>query len=920
MTSILRSILPVSSAKNEDHDDDYSVEYSFAMEYSGPPVSQDIPQVAPVDVRRIPTAAVAATGVMLSNLSLPVIQPIVKKSAHQNQKLLEELKSSGSKVANHHVSEAHVGKIGSSGRVYSRKSGNCSYRDGELAIEEGGNGESNVFGGAQSSSSSGTMGFSDGHDDSNHLSESSDVEELDDNQKAGVSYGDCSNPTTSNSNEDVEDCVDEVSGQGHRTSVVTFRDLPSNDSMSEQTDYDEPEMLPERRVVLDDVKKGLCHRCCKKSRFAGKEVCIVCGAKYCSKCVIKAMGSMPEGRKCITCIGYRIDESKRGSLGKCSRMLKRLLGDETIKQIMSAEISCEVNQLPPHLIFVNDKPLSIEELVMLQSCANPPKKLRPGKYWYDKVSGFWGKDGEQPSQIISAQLAVGYQIRQDASNGNTNVMINNREITKAEFWMLQAAGIHCEGNPHFWVTADGSYQHEGMKNVMGKLWEKKRVRIACAALSLPFPSDITNTGGEDIDNNANKVNSKNQEQDTKNKLLLVGCDQSGTSTIYKQARILYGVPFSEDEKQNIKTVIQRNLYRYIAIILEGREQFEEEHMIEIRRRSADEPGPSGSSDQVDKKNAYSFSPRLESFSSFLLQLVMSGELEAIFPAATREYSPMVEELWKDKAFQAIYKRRNELHLLPRVANYFLDRAVEISRIDYEPSEMDILYAEGITSSNGVASVDFSFPKSSQDGYMESSDQNDPSISYQLIRVHASSLGENCKWLEMFEDVDLVIFSVSLTDYAEYYEDMNGVRTNKMLAARKLFESIVTHPTLADKHFLLILNKFDLLEEKIERVPLTQCDWFHDFNPVISLHPHSATSSNNPPLAQRAFHYIAVQFKRLFHSLTERKLFVSRVTGMEADSVDKALRYGKEILKWSKERHMVSLNEWSTESMEPSTSV
>lgn len=38
--------------------------------------------------------------------------------------------------------------------------------------------------------------------------------------------------------------------------------------------------------------------------------------------------------------------------------------------------------------------------------------------------------------------------------------------------MLQAAGIHCEGNLHFWLTADGSYQHEGMKNVMGKLWEK----------------------------------------------------------------------------------------------------------------------------------------------------------------------------------------------------------------------------------------------------------------------------------------------------------------------------------------------------------------------------------------------------------------------------------------------------------------
>ncbi|KAI3446051.1 hypothetical protein Pfo_002716 [Paulownia fortunei] len=920
MTSVLRSILPGSSPNTEDHDDDYSADYSFAMEYSGPPVSHDIPQVVPVDVHRIPTAAVATRAVMLSKLTLPVIQPIVKKSDNSNKKLSDDFKS-GLEVANSQVSVVHSGKFGSSGRVYSRKSENCSQRQGELAIVGRGGDESTVLDGAQSSTSSGTLGFSDGHDDSNQLSGSSDVEDLDDDSKADVSYGNCSNPTTSNSNEEVEDCVGEVSAQGNRTSVVTFRDLPSSDSMSEESDDDEPAILPERPVVLDDVKKGLCHRCHKRNRFAEKEVCIVCGAKYCSKCVLRAMGSMPEGRKCIACIGYRIDESKRGSLGKRSRMLKRLLTDDAIKQVMSSEISCEVNQLPPHLICVNDKPLSIEELVMLQSCPNPPKKLRPGKYWYDKVSGFWGKDGEKPCQIISALLAVGYQIRQDASNGNTNVLINNREITTEEVWMLRAAGIHCEGNPHFWVTADGSYQHEGMNYVMGKLWEKKRVRIVCAALSLPFPSDTTNPGGEDVDKDRDKANSKNPEQNMMNKLLLVGCDQSGTSTIFKQAKILYDVPFSEDEKQNIKIMIQRNLYRYIGILLEGREHFEEDHSIEIRRQNADEPGPSaGNSDQVEEKNVFSFSPRLEAFSSWLLQVMMSGNLEAIFPAATREYSPLVEELWKDKAFQAIYKRRNELHIPPRVANYFLDRAVEISRIDYEPSEMDILYAEGMTSSNGVASMEFSFPKSSQDGYMESLDQNDPSLSYQLIRVHASSLGENCKWLEMFEDVDLVLYCVSLTDYDEYYEDINGIRTNKMLATKKLFESIVTHPTLAEKDFLLILNKFDLLEEKIERAPLTQCDWFQDFNPVISHHPHSANSNNNPPLAQRAFHYMAVKFKRIFNSLTGRKLFVSRATGLEADSVDKALRYSKEILKWDDEGHTVSMNEWSTESMEPSTSV
>lgn len=56
---------------------------------------------------------------------------------------------------------------------------------------------------------------------------------------------------------------------------------------------------------------------------------------------------------------------------------------------------------------------------------------------------------------------------------------------------------------------------------------------------------------------------------------------------------MYDVPFSEDEKQSIKIMIQRNLYRYIGILLEGRELFREEDAMKLRRRRTDEPGPSG---------------------------------------------------------------------------------------------------------------------------------------------------------------------------------------------------------------------------------------------------------------------------------------------------------------------------------------
>lgn len=154
---------------------------------------------------------------------------------------------------------------------------------------------------------------------------------------------------------------------------------------------------------------------------------------------------------------------------------------------------------------------------------------------------------------------------------------------------------------------------------------------------------------------------------------------------------------------------------------------------------------------------------------------------------------------------------------------------------------------------------------------------------------------------MFEDTDVVLFSAALTDYDEYTVDNKGVATNKMLLATHLFETIIAHPNFHNKKFLLILTKFDLLEEKIELVPLKMCEWFSDFNPVISRNQKKGGNNigNNTSLAQSAFQYIAVKFKRLFHSLTQRNLFVSQVTGLEPDTIDEALRYGREVIEWEK---------------------
>ncbi|KAF7810934.1 extra-large guanine nucleotide-binding protein 1-like [Senna tora] len=896
MASFLRKLRPsvLSSSSVHDDGDDYSVEYSFAIEYNGPPLSFSIPEATPFKIEQIPLASVAPS-FSTALFPVPIIQPIVKTNTNvkldTNSKspATTELAISGSSELTN--SESFSIRVESSSRV--NKSCSLNRTDDADKCSSAGNS-------SQRLQISGSFGVSGRGEIWQVLPESEMNPTNSDKTESGSTSCSVSSETFS-CRED--DCNNDTPRHVRRPSAVTFLD-PESDHMvvNENFDGSQAASTPIGPRVERLGKKGTCYRCNGGNRFTEKEVCIVCSAKFCRKCVLRAMGCMPEGRKCITCIGCRIDENKRRTQGKCSRVLKQLLSEQEVKQIMHAELNCETNQIPPELVYVNEENLDRDQLILLQSCPKPPRKLKPGSYWYDKASGFWGKEGQAPCQIISPQLDVGGTLQRHASNGNTKVHINGREITKKELRMLKIAGVPCEGTPNFWVSADGSYQEEGQKNVKERrIWDKTTVRLLCMVLSMPVPSNSVAASGEG--EGENKVKGS-FEQRNLYKFLLVGSIKSGTSTIFKQARDLYNVPFTEDERQNIKLVIQSNLYTYLAILLEGREIFEEESLLEKRKRQLVDESTSaatGNTDEItDTTTIYSIGSRLKDFSDRLLKYMVSGNLDAIFPDSTWECASLVEELWSDAAIQATYNRRNELEMLPRGASYFLDRAVEISKVDYEPSDTDIMYAEGITLSNSLTSVEFSFPKTSHEDSLDPAYQHDPSLIYQLIRVHPRSLGENCKWLEMFEEIDVVIFCVALTDYDEYTVDRNGVSTNKMLAAKQLFENIITHPSFANKKFLLILTKFDLLEEKIDVVPLTECEWFSDFNPVISNNQNRSNNyTTNPPLVQRAFQYIAVKFKKLCYSLTSQKLFVSLVNGLEPDTVDESLRYAREIMLWQK---------------------
>ena len=86
--------------------------------------------------------------------------------------------------------------------------------------------------------------------------------------------------------------------------------------------------------------------------------------------------------------------------------------------------------------------------------------------------------------------------------------------------------------------------------------------------------------------------------------------------------------------------------------------------------------------------------------------------------------------------------------------------------------------------------------------------------------------ERKKWIHCFDDVTAVIFVAALSEYDQkLFEDAS---TNRMVEAVDLFDEIAYNRYFRDSSMILFLNKKDLFEEKIKRVPINSVDAFADF--------------------------------------------------------------------------------------------
>lgn len=108
-------------------------------------------------------------------------------------------------------------------------------------------------------------------------------------------------------------------------------------------------------------------------------------------------------------------------------------------------------------VFVNGVLLEDSTRQALERSYGVP--IKPGRYWYDQVSGVWGREGGPAEGQIHPGLRLGGPLKRDASKGATGVIVNGRELHALDVAALQRCVAVIPGR--YWVLANGLGGPEG---------------------------------------------------------------------------------------------------------------------------------------------------------------------------------------------------------------------------------------------------------------------------------------------------------------------------------------------------------------------------------------------------------------------------------------------------------------------------
>jgi GTPase SAR1 family protein len=309
------------------------------------------------------------------------------------------------------------------------------------------------------------------------------------------------------------------------------------------------------------------------------------------------------------------------------------------------------------------------------------------------------------------------------------------------------------------------------------------------------PKEIAKSGGID-----RELDRAKQQEEGKVKLLLLGSGESGKSTIFKQMRILYGSPRTEDDLRFYGVVVRSN------VIVATRKLCTHLRNLGLEEALAEEPAADGES--ITPKEAYDEliaylvdgtatippdDPRAEiDPQDWVGQSPRAGLAANNDAKQFLQHWNAIRILWQSKTMREVWSKRAEVNVIDGHKEYLQDLE-RIAKPTFKPTMQDILLAR-------VRTTQVVMERYRIDG-----------IDFEMYDV-GGQRSERRKWIDCFDGVDAVIFVAALSEYDQSLAESK--RTNRMTEALDLFRSVCNNRAFANTSIMLFLNKKDIFAEKI----------------------------------------------------------------------------------------------------------
>ncbi|KAI0750498.1 heterotrimeric G protein alpha subunit 4 [Fomes fomentarius] len=176
-----------------------------------------------------------------------------------------------------------------------------------------------------------------------------------------------------------------------------------------------------------------------------------------------------------------------------------------------------------------------------------------------------------------------------------------------------------------------------------------------------------------------------------------------------------------------------------------------------------------------------------------------------FPVAYRD---ILHDLWVSTGMQVMYES-GSLPELPENWLYFSQHLDRLFHAAYVPTQEDIVHAYSKTT--GIAEAVIHLPSR-------------PDVYLRLIDA-GGRRSERKKWIHVFHNISVVVFLANLNGYNQTLAE-DGC-TNSLMEDMNLWKAVCNSRWFTHASLILLLNKNDLFEKTLKRVPIKE--YFPDYD-------------------------------------------------------------------------------------------